>query len=61
MLEINNVHSAGMSILYIYESFDGIPWWNCDFEDADENCIPQYPKFEVPLNNCHFASNQYNK
>lgn len=61
LMEVNNMTAAGLTILYIYESFHGYPWKNCKFEGATENCIPHYPQFTVPRNNCEFASNQYNK
>lgn len=61
LMEINNISEAGITVLYIFKTFYGVPWRDCKFAGADGNCIPQHPKFDVPSNNCEFASNQYNK
>lgn len=61
LIEINNIHAAALTILYFYESFYGVSWKKCNFKGADKDCIPHYPSFEVPLNNCEIASDQYNK
>lgn len=60
-MEMNNISEAGITILYICKTFYGVPWKECNFAGADENCIPHHPKFNVSSNNCQFASNQYNK
>lgn len=60
-MEVNNISGAGIVILYVYETFYGVPWKDCNFKGADKNCIPHNPNYEVPLNNCEFASYQFNK
>lgn len=60
VMEINNVGEAGLAILYMYDTFSGIPWKDCKFKGAEESCIPFNPP-EMPKNNCEIASDQYNK
>lgn len=48
--EMYSASRAGISLLYIYQSFTAsIPWKDCDFSGATEKCVPMYPS-NVPKN-----------